>query len=347
MGSLTGGQQEPSAAPDWGLLGLVPFDRAVYLAALRAPDDGAAGWAAALGASPSRVRRAAQRLLQLGLLRRTREGRPGRLEPADPREVMRTLVRRRQEDAARFATAAGGLAERLSAEYEGGRAHRRPHGILEVVEGASNVTHRVEELVAGADRDLCGIEAPPYVGEPGPMAAAEAEALARGVRFRSLYAVEVLDNPARMDHVTVMIAAGEQARVLAEAPLKLLLIDGRAALLPLTVGESVRGHRALVVRGSALVDALQALFEALWKQGAPVRARGRFPDRGLLHDGGLTAEEQELVELLGAGMTDESIARQSGVSVRTLRRRVRALQDRLGSTGRFQAGVRAAQRGWL
>lgn len=53
------------------------------------------------------------------------------------------------------------------------------------------------------------------------------------------------------------------------------------------------------------------------------------------------------MDLLGAGMTDEAIARKCGVSVRTLRRRVRVLQDRLGSTGRFQAGVRAAHRGWL
>lgn len=346
MGAPGDGEQELSADIGWEALGLTPFERDVYRAALHAPEAGVAGWASEVDASADRVRRSAQRLLQRGLLRRTAHG-PGRLEPADPHDALRALVRRRQEDTARFAAAAGDLAERFGAEYARGRVRRGSPDILEVIEGGGPVTHRVEGLVAGAERDLCGIEAPPYVGEPGPMAEAEAEALARGVRFRSLYAAEVLDNPSRLAHITAMVARGEEARILADAPLKLLLIDGRAALLPLTVGESVRGHRAVVVHGSSLVNALQALFEALWKQGAPVRARGRFPDRELLRDGGLTADEQELVELLGAGMTDESIARQYGVSVRTLRRRVRILQDRLGSTGRFQAGVRAAQRGWL
>lgn len=336
----------PSPAPDWDTLGIAPLTREVYLAALRDPDAGAAGWAAALGVSAARARSAAEQLLRQGLLRRG-AGRPGRLEPADPREALRSLVRHRQEGAALFAAAAEALGGLLGAEYERGRVHRTPQGILEVVEGGEAVTHRVKELIGTADRELCGIDAPPYVGEQAPMSAAEARALARGVRFRSLYAVEVLDDPARVAHLASMTAAGEEARVLSDAPLKLLLIDGRAALLPLTAGETAHGHRALVVRGSAMVDALQALFEALWKQGAPIRGRGRFPDPALLVDGGLAAEEQELVELLGAGMTDESIARHYGVSVRTLRRRVRVLQDRLGSTGRFQAGVRAAQRGWL
>lgn len=343
--SPPGRERDPAAARGRAVLGLEPFDHAVYLAAVRNPEAGAAGWAAALAAPAPRVRRAAQRLLRQGLLRRPAGG-PRRLEPVDPREALRSLVRRREEDTARFGAAARDLAEQLGAEYERSRV-RRPDSILEVIEGGASVTGRVGELVAAAERDLCGIEAPPYVGATEPMAEAEAEALARGVRFRSLYAAEVLDNPARLAHITAMVAGGEEARVLTEAPLKLLLIDGRAALLPLTLGESVHGHRALVVHGSALVGALQALFEALWKQGAPIRGRGRFPDRELLSDGGLGPDEQQLMDLLGAGMTDETIARQFGVSVRTLRRRVRVLQDRLGSTGRFQAGVRAAQRGWL
>lgn len=347
MGASGGRPQQPAASPGWETLGLTPFDRAVYLAALRAPDAGAAGWAAELGTSAPRVRRTARRLLQQGLLRRAAQGPPGRLEPAHPREALRSLARRRREEADGYAAAAEELTGRLSAEYERGRVRRRPEGILEVIEGSESVTRRVEELVAGADRDLCGIDAPPYVGEPGPVSAAEAGALARGVRFRSLYATEVLEHPPRLAQITSMVGHGEEARILTEAPLKLLLIDGHAALLPLSAGEGVRDHRALVVRGSALVDALQALFEALWKQGAPVRGRGAFPDGDLLRDGRLGADEQELMELLGSGMTDEAIARKFGVSVRTVRRRVRVLQDRLGSTGRFQAGVRAAQRGWL
>lgn len=46
-------------------------------------------------------------------------------------------------------------------------------------------------------------------------------------------------------------------------------------------------------------------------------------------------------------MKDEAIARHLGVSLRTLRRRVSDLQERLGAASRIQLGVRAAQRGWV
>jgi len=48
-----------------------------------------------------------------------------------------------------------------------------------------------------------------------------------------------------------------------------------------------------------------------------------------------------------AGATDEVVAAQLGVAVRTVRRTVATLMNRLGARSRFQAGVKAAGRGWL
>jgi len=50
---------------------------------------------------------------------------------------------------------------------------------------------------------------------------------------------------------------------------------------------------------------------------------------------------------MAAGAPDASIARQAGVSQRTVERRLRSLMDRLGAETRFQAGVLAVHRGWL
>jgi len=46
-------------------------------------------------------------------------------------------------------------------------------------------------------------------------------------------------------------------------------------------------------------------------------------------------------------MTDETAARRLGVSLRTVRRQMAALMERLCATSRFEAGLKAAQRGWL
>ena len=41
----------------------------------------------------------------------------------------------------------------------------------------------------------------------------------------------------------------------------------------------------------------------------------------------------------GEGLKDEAVAKKLGVSVRTVRRKIYELQQRLGADSRFQAGV--------
>jgi DNA-binding NarL/FixJ family response regulator len=54
-----------------------------------------------------------------------------------------------------------------------------------------------------------------------------------------------------------------------------------------------------------------------------------------------------ILELLGAGLKDEAIARQLGVSLRTVQRAVRTISMALGVTSRFQLGAEACRRGWI
>ena len=56
---------------------------------------------------------------------------------------------------------------------------------------------------------------------------------------------------------------------------------------------------------------------------------------------------REMLEILQLGVTDDVAAKRLGVSVRTVRRRVAAVMELLGASSRFEAGVRAAQAGWL
>ena len=71
---------------------------------------------------------------------------------------------------------------------------------------------------------------------------------------------------------------------------------------------------------------------------------------GTPQDGGrsvLTTVQVSILSGLSAGLTDEAIAGRLGISVRTCRRHVATLFQVLGATSRFQAGVLAAQRGWV
>ena len=50
---------------------------------------------------------------------------------------------------------------------------------------------------------------------------------------------------------------------------------------------------------------------------------------------------------MAAGVTDEAAANRLGVSLRTVRRRVADLMERLDASSRFEAGLKAGRRGWL
>jgi DNA-binding NarL/FixJ family response regulator len=54
-----------------------------------------------------------------------------------------------------------------------------------------------------------------------------------------------------------------------------------------------------------------------------------------------------LLRLLGSGLTDAAAGQRLGVSSRTVSRLVASIMERLDATSRFEAGIKAAQRGWL
>ncbi len=162
--------------------------------------------------------------------------------------------------------------------------------------------------------------------------------MAAGVAYRVLYHRAVYDDADLFAGMTRMIEHGEDARVLADHPVKLLIGDDRTALL-VPEPERLGVEGSLVVHASGLLAALTGLFETLWTLGVPVSSTTPA--------GQLSEKDRKIITLMAAGLTDEAIARRLTLSRRTVVRRIAALLDRLGATTRFQAGVQAANRGWL
>ncbi|MFD5387548.1 helix-turn-helix transcriptional regulator [Streptomyces sp. NPDC127074] len=333
--SISASDETPATSPSpWAAAGVSNFDEALYHAILHQPEAGIAVWSRLIGASPARVRRACARLLRLGLIQAPDS--TGGLRPVDPRIAVRALIRKRESESDLLAATADDMAK----IYAAGLLRVEPSSLIEVVCGESANAARLEELYARAEHEICLFDSPPYLAPLTPQLDLQSEVLRRGVAYRTLYSITSLESPDLLAYAEGMVALGEQARVLPTVPMKLLVVDGRTAMLPLTSADVGLAYSAVIVRHSALTDALQTLFETFWQQGTPLSGT---PDDG---DEELSAADRRLVGLLAAGMKDEAIARHLGVSLRTLRRRVSDLQLRLAATGRFQAGVRAAHRGW-
>ncbi|MGX9884560.1 helix-turn-helix transcriptional regulator [Streptomyces sp. NPDC002276] len=324
-------RQTPAASP-WAAVGVSAIDEVVYRAILQQPDAGAGGWALLTGKTPAELREACNRLLTLGLLQPPDS--MGGLRAVDPRVAIRALIRRRETESELVAA----TAEEMATAYEAGLLREEPSRLIEVASGEGAIAARLEEMYARAEHEVCLFDTPPYLAPPAPQVDLQADLLKRGIVSRGIYAATALEDPNALSRAWNMVELGEQARVLPSVPLKLLVVDGRRALLPLT-SSAAGGYCAVVVWHSAVTEALQKLFEMAWQQATPL---GRPAGNGELSE-----DEQALTRLLAAGLKDEAVARHLGISLRTLRRRVSDLQERLGAASRFQLGMRAAQRGWL
>ncbi|MFF0266609.1 helix-turn-helix domain-containing protein [Kribbella sp. NPDC004536] len=149
-----------------------------------------------------------------------------------------------------------------------------------------------------------------------------------GVTCRTIYDMATLSSPADL-----AAARSSGCRILRDIPLKLVVVDRRTALLP-------TGAEVVIELGpSSLLDALLRLFDLLWQQASPLSPAGC--------DGPLTSEDQQLLSLAAAGLTDQAIARRLGVAQRTVERRMQRILRALDATTRFQAGLRAGQQGLL
>jgi len=311
---------------DWEAVGLSTLDARVYRQLLGDPGVPVQQHSEVLEVPVATIEAAIGRLSAAGLVRVGSEAAPA---PVDPRSGLGMLVRERR--AALDGVAA--MTDQLAREFSAGKLQAEPSRLIEIAVG------RIDDMLRGATEQAVGTDTPPYVADGShQVSSAELALLDRGVRFRSIYAAEVLDHHGWVDRLRSMAERGEQARVLPQVPVKLLIVDGTTAILPLAGGGPSRPGqaRAVVVTDSALTSALQVLFDQLWGQATPLQ----------LTESAGTDPVTTLINLLASGMKDEAIARQLGVSGRTLRRRIAEVQEQLGATSRFQAGLQAGRRGW-
>jgi AraC-like DNA-binding protein len=232
----------------------------------------------------------------------------------------------------------------LATAFRAATQRSDPRALVEVVIGRQAIAERLEDLERSVRHEIRVCDAPPYsTGEHQP-SAMEPELLRRGVRCRVLYDRVGLEAPGRLADVAIGIAAGEQTRV-TDVPTKLVLSDFPRALLPLQ-HDPDHVETSLIVHDSVLCDALSALFEMYWERAIPLEVRdgsAHLPDPR----DAPTPEERDLLPLLAAGLTDRAIAAELGCSERTVRRRLKAMFERLDATTRTQAGYQAVARGWL
>ncbi len=330
-------------------LGLEPVQQQTYEALV----DGAVTVSelrTTLGLSAAKVRETLGALEKLSLVGRYPGERRGeeRFLPVAPEVAFESLLLAREEAIHRTRRHIQLLATRFRANATA----RDPVDLVEIVTGRAAVIQQVDQLQHSARHQIRGIDRPPYANSDPDrldpktgMMPVQAKTMRRGIGYRVIYDTHGLETFHRIDtDIEACAELGEEARVMADTPTKLLVADDRVALIPLRSAPHEMAS-SVVVHPSGLLDALCEFFEVLWARALPLSAylAGRPGGAG----DAPSPDEARLLALLTTGLTDQVMARQLGVSYRTFQRRLSGLMERLGAGTRFQLGMRAASLGWV
>lgn len=332
--------------------GVEPTEERVYrlLVGLHGADAGTV--AGELGLDRRRAESLLTSLHEKGLVSgpEQRPGGSGHFVPVAPDVALGPRLLRGQEALER---ARRGVTE-LAEEFRAGGRRRDGRQLVEVVTGVAAIRQQIRDLAYGSRREVLALCKAGHVAMPSADNDEEFEMLAKGVRYRVIYERALLEEPGMLDNVARGVRAGEAARAASALPVRLMVADGALALCPLVPSADSRfGEPTVaVVRSSALLDALIALFESQWAAASPLHVTGAGQLAGLGDGAGapgpaLAEDERYLLSLVVAGLADKAIATQLGISQRTVQRRLRDMMGRVGADTRAQLVWQAARRDWL
>lgn len=329
-------------------VGLSTREERVYRALVVVPAADVTTLAEATGLSRAEVGEAVHTLTGKGMIE-LRPGRPSEYAAVPPDVAMEPMVARREAELhqrERELRETRELLTELSSHYREVALQRRSTELVEVLNGPTAIRQRFEHLQHHATTEVMALNKPPFLVGPEENED-ELEMLARGVVVRGLYDRAALESGSGIEVLRRFVAAGEQVRVSEQLPIKLVVADHRTALVPLAVDDRRQSQpHALLVHRSALLTSLIEMFETLWSLGTPLLL-DHDPDQEISGVTQPDPTERQILAMMFAGLTDQTIARQLGCSQRTLQRQIRALMDTHGARGRFHLGAIANERGLL
>ncbi|HNM96522.1 MAG TPA: helix-turn-helix transcriptional regulator [Marmoricola sp.] len=320
-------------------LGFDPELQLVYAAMLADSALSLSALAEQVGLSETATKAALDRLADLDLVQP--EGATGALRVLPPRLGFAKFIADAEADLLQRQQAlvqAKQAIATLAAEHD---AAQERESVVRIA-GVEAVRLRLAELSLDA-RHECLTFTPGVAHTPEAQGASQPlneQALARGVAIQSVYQGSFRNDASTLAYALHMAELGGQTRTVPVVPIQMVLVDREVALVPIDPEQPTLG--ALEIRTPGIVAALCALFDQVWSGAERL---DDFQRRGA--DDRPSMQELELLRLLGAGHTDESAARRLDLSVRTVRRMMADLTNRLDAHSRFEAGAKAAQRGWL
>jgi DNA-binding CsgD family transcriptional regulator len=207
----------------------------------------------------------------------------------------------------------------------------------EILVGQERANQRMQQFMPTIS--MWGLVPGKFEGAGLPEESPDIPFLGRGIDNKYIYVESHVRTNAGQRYARWHFDRGTKMRSMPSVPMRMIIFDGRSVAMQLDPDEELAG--AVIHHSAQVVRLAKLFFEHCWRHATDV-----FDDAPA-GDAEITPQEAELLHLLVQGATDEQAGRRLGVSLRTVRRMAAKLSEQAGASGRFELGVRAAQRGWV
>lgn len=215
---------------------------------------------------------------------------------------------------------------------------QRTTGDVEILQGRELANQRMQRF--RPEKTSWGLIRDPGQLTWDPETFPDRKHLERGVEMRYIYPESYFKRARGREFLEFIASLGGKIRIAPSVPFRLIIFDSETAVMAIDPDDSAVG--AVVHHSRAVVRMAMELHLSYWDRGVDP-----FKQQPAARESGISTQEAEFLRLLVHGATDEQVARKLGVSMRTVRRMAAKLSEQVGASGRFELGVRAAQRGWV
>ncbi len=256
-------------------LGLSQREARVYLVLLKKSNFTATEIAKVSGIPRQKIYDILNNLIKKGICTE-KVGKIKRYKAAEPEFVCRGLVERHKNDFENELLAREKLAHELSRDlavpYERNQERVDPLEYIEILKDRRQTYRKWKLLQSRAQHEILAFTKAPYtVSSLDENIDDEIDVLKRKVKIRAIYEYKDVKKDEFVRAVSLWISAGEEARVVKELPMKLVILDKQITIIPLNDPISLEPSiTTMIINHPGFAKAQKAVFESYWERAMPL-----------------------------------------------------------------------------
>ena len=209
-------------------------------------------------------------LINKGFCVEKKIGRYKKYEVLEPESVFEKLLEKYKENLAIKENIANRVLSILLPIYEQREGKVDSLEYIEVVKDKKQIRERFFTLQKNAKKEILIFNKPPYVVLNPENRNIELDVLSKNIKCRSIYEYNDISNKEEIKIISFLISKGEDARLVNELPMKLVIFDEKLTMLslndPLALKPSIT---TIIINHPSFAKAQKYVFESIWKEAIP------------------------------------------------------------------------------